>query len=176
MGTPGVPLIPPSKDEIVKVLRKYGGRLTKVAKHFEFCYTSLRKLIDPDPELVKLVAELRQSYDENLCDTAEDVLTYAMNQHKTDLTNSLKSTFYVLNNKGLMRGYKPNPARISIEEPTDGVIEAVQEINTGSRVTLTCRSDVAPEQLVLDQKQPGTKGAVQAELGTESSLDRFFSV
>ena len=109
MGTPGVKFDRP-KSEIVEAIIKNNGKLTKVAKQLRCCYETVRKYTDDDPEIVQLIHNLRQEYDENLCDLAEDTLTDAMDARVGDMANALKSAFFVLNNKGRNRGYNPPQA------------------------------------------------------------------
>ena len=104
MATPGSGWVV-TRQEIVERLKLYGGRLVKTAKSFGVKYDTLRKKIDPDPELVQLVSDLRNDYDHTLLDEAEDTLSYALAKRKKDMTNALKCAFYVLNNKGIERGY-----------------------------------------------------------------------
>ena len=103
LGTPGVPW-DKSKEEIVEALKKNKGKLTHAAKSLKCCYDTIRKYTDQDPELVQLISDLRQSHDNELLDTAEDVILHGMTQ-QTDLTNALKAAFFVLNSKGTSRNW-----------------------------------------------------------------------
>lgn len=107
-----------SKNEIIEAIKKHNGKLTKVAKHLNCCYDTVRKYTDDDPEIVKLIHNLRQEYDENLCDLAEDTLTDAMDARVGDMTNALKSAFFVLNNKGKNRGYNHPEANTNVVQVT----------------------------------------------------------
>lgn len=126
MGTQGVPLKPIPHNEIKSAIKNNKGRLTYAAKALGICYDSIRKLIDPHPELVEFVAKCRNEFDHSLLDQAESVLVHAMNQHEKDLTNALKSTFFVLNNKGKERGYHP-PSNAS-GEPVN--VKDLEKLNT----------------------------------------------
>lgn len=106
MGTPGVKF-DRSKLEIVEAIKKYNGRLTRVAKEFNCKYDTIRKYTDDDPEVVELIRSLRQHYKENICDDAEDTLKDALDGRDKDMASALKSAFYVLNNLGRDRGYTP---------------------------------------------------------------------
>lgn len=104
MATPGVPW--DCKDSvIVEHLKKAKGRLTYACKTLNVHYETLKKRIDKTPELQKILSELRNELDTTLLDSAENCLLYAMSKQDQDLGNALKSSFYVLNNKGKDRGY-----------------------------------------------------------------------
>jgi DNA-directed RNA polymerase sigma subunit (sigma70/sigma32) len=121
MATPGK-LFTKSKDEIVEAIKKHKGRLTKVAKELNCHYDTVRKYTDPYPEIVDLIKYLRQDYDENLCDLAEDTLTTAMENCPDDMSSALKSAFFVLNNKGKQRGYNHPDAQASTIQITPSQI------------------------------------------------------
>jgi len=98
MGTPGVPLAI-SRETLVTALKKHSGNKTKAAKDLDITRHCLHQKVIEDPELVKLVSDLRHSRDIWLCDKAEDALEKALDSD-IDINASLKSAFYVLNNKG----------------------------------------------------------------------------
>lgn len=105
MACPGVKL-GLERSLIVDTIKLYRGRLLPAAKALKIDRKSLRKYIENDKDLSEMLAELRCDYDENLKDKAEDCLERAMDQ-TSDIGNSLKSAFFVLNNKGEDRGYRP---------------------------------------------------------------------
>lgn len=104
MGTPGVPLVF-TKDEIREALKKAKGKVTYAAKALNCSYQVIKNKIDADPDLIKLVSELRHEFDSLLLDSSEDTLLYAQTKRDVDLGNALKASFYILNNKGRERGY-----------------------------------------------------------------------
>ena len=115
MGTPGVPWTV-DKLTIVEALKKRKGAVTLAAKDLSCCYTTLNKRIKEDEELKELVSQLRNAFTTELLDSAEDTLLYALDNKDQDLANALKSSFYVLNNKGKERGYAhPTDAEATVE-------------------------------------------------------------
>jgi hypothetical protein len=127
MGTQGVRFDKP-KSEICEAIKKHRGRLTKVAKQFGVCYQTIRSYTDNDPELVELISYLRKDYDENLCDLAEDTLTDAMDNRIEDMSNALKSAFFVLNNKAKERGYNhPDSQNSGPKMTPEQVMQLVNE-------------------------------------------------
>lgn len=121
-----------SREEIVECLKKHSGKLTYCAREFGVKYDTLKKRIDEDEDLIQLVSDLRNAHSETLLDMAEDTLQYAMRNRETDLGNALKSTFFVLNNKGKERGYSPanNP---SVGTDQTSVREVAQHLASLSR-------------------------------------------
>ena len=104
MATPGTPWNK-SKSEIVESLKEQRGRLTYVARYFNVAYETLKKKIDSDPELIKLVSDLRNDFENTILDTAENCVLKAMDNQGSDPNNAIKSAFYVLNSKGKIRGW-----------------------------------------------------------------------
>lgn len=129
MGTPGVPLNF-DKAVITSAIKKHRGRLYNVAKELGCHYETVRKYTDPHPDLVELIANLRKDFDENLCNSAEDTLTDAMEGRKKDMASALRSAFFVLNNKGIDRGYTPphNMVKDDGKKVTPEQINQLQQI------------------------------------------------
>ena len=106
MATPGVAL-KITDSELVNAITKHKGKLSYAARELNIHYVTLRKYTDDKPEIVQLIADLRNGYDVNLLDKAENVLEFAMDKMDTDINAALKSSMFVLNNKGKDRGYNP---------------------------------------------------------------------
>lgn len=105
MATSGTPWII-EKDKIVEELKKTAGRMTHTARNLGVSYMTLQKKVKEDPEIEKLVSDLRNNYEETMLDIAEDTIAYAMGMRREDLTNANKAAFFVLNSKGASRGYQ----------------------------------------------------------------------
>lgn len=106
MGTPGVPLNI-TKDEIREAIKKARGRVTHAAKALSISHNTIYTKLNEDPELWECVHEARKANDEYMLDMAEDTLLHAISKRDDDGTNALKSSFFILNNKGRGRGYNP---------------------------------------------------------------------
>ena len=104
MATPGVKLNIP-KSTIVTVLKEAKGVMTTAAKALKVAPHTLRLKIKEDKELVEILANLRHNFEESMLDMAENTLLYAISKREDDMNNALKSSFYILNNKGKERGY-----------------------------------------------------------------------
>ena len=113
MGTPGIPLVIP-KDAFVTALKQNKGVVSRVCKSLDICHNSVHKLI-AEYELKELLDNLRNNYKTTLLDDAEDNLAYAMQQRDKDLNNTLKASFFVLNNLGKERGYA-HPSSSSLDD------------------------------------------------------------
>lgn len=136
MGTPGVPLNLP-KDAIVAALKKNDGKVNHASKDLDIHPWTLRKLIKKDPELQDLLQKLRHNYDEKLLDQAEETLKYALEQKHDDVNAALKSSFYVLNNKGRARGYNP-PTKLDAfnekdKESVENLLSTLREYQESSQ-------------------------------------------
>lgn len=169
MGTSGVPLNIP-KSVIIDTLKREKGRISYACKALDICSQSLRNLINADPELIELLSILRHDFETALLDKAESTLIYAMEQNEKDLTNSLKSTFFVLNNKGKPRGYFPPTYKQSEEGSIDEVRGAIQAAQDDARNRTLSRSELEAEPSVLDKGPSGEKGSVSTQLGPEDPL------
>jgi len=110
VGTPGVPLNITKKD-LESALRKTRGILSQASKSLGIGRTALYRHIDKFPELRELIDELREDFECEILDDSEGVLKHALSVKETDLGNSLKAAFYILNNKGRSRGYTPPNAQ-----------------------------------------------------------------
>ena len=162
MGTPGVPW-KVSKSQIVQALKKRHGRLTYAAKDLGCVYITLRKKIDADPELTQMVSDLRNSFDEDLLDSAEDVIKKAM-ESLSDLGNALKAAFYVLNNKGKLRGYlHPKVQELEGKDAEiNEIVRAVREINAASGAERSKRSKLETREPLLHQESGREEDKISA--------------
>lgn len=127
MGTPGVKWNV-SKAAIVKAIKKHKGKITYAARELDCDYTTIKKRINADPELIALIDEERNSFSELLLDSAEDTLLYGISNRQKDLGKALSSAFFVLNNKGKQRGYTGNSETGSPETFKNFCI-AMEQIN-----------------------------------------------
>lgn len=121
MGTQGVP-ITVTKSQITEAIKKKKGVGAQICQHFDISYDTFYKLI----KKYNLKDELqvaRNDFDETICDMAETALMRALNQ-KEDLSSSLSSAKFVLNNKGRKRGYYPPVAQT---QQTDTIVHGIQE-------------------------------------------------
>lgn len=134
MATPGVKFDTPL-EEIVELIKKHRGRLTKVAKELNCKYDTVRKYTDPYPEVVQLIKELRRDYEEDMCDLAEDTLFDAMDKRLVDMSNALKSAFFLLNNKGKDRGYNHPDSQNSGIQLTPAQITQVIDGHSASQTS-----------------------------------------
>lgn len=149
--------------------------MTQTCKALDCAYVTLQKKIAADPELQELLSNLRHQFDDELLNGAESVLQLALKKANEDLTNSLKATFFILNNKGRPRGYTPPTSR---EQPLDGseteIRGAVREAQKSARDPAPSGSAVAPVPPVPHQGQPRAQDPVQPELGAAATLDELF--
>jgi len=114
MGISGVKLNI-TKNSLVAALKRAHGVKSDVCKALDIAHPTLQKYIT-EFSLHDLVAELRESFCEELLDSAENVLVHAFRVKDTDLANALKATLFVLNNKGRARGYTPPNAQVQSEQ------------------------------------------------------------
>ena len=171
MGTSGVPWNV-DKNAIIAALKHRKGRITFAAKDLNVHHCTLRKKINADPELMQIMEDERQAFDTLLLDSGEDCLLYAISKRDTDLPSALKSSFYILNNKGRSRGYSPkcNEGSIEIHDPRE-IAQALAEYNSEvSRVQVAGKSSLEAEPSILDQGCGGEENSFQTELGPESPL------
>lgn len=175
MGTPGTPIKIP-RAKIVEALKKHKGKLTHVCKSLNIAYVTLQKLMKDDVELHQLTEQLRNELDCDLLDGAEDVLTYALSLRENDIDAALKSSFYILNNKGSSRGYVGIQKNPSSGGTVDEVRGAVRENQESPGDSASVRSPVATESSVLDQRQSRKQSEVSSKLGAKDSLDELFSM
>ena len=118
------------KNTIITILKKHNGVLTRSARELGVAPHTLRLKIQEDPELVKILADERNSFDTTMLDMAENTLMYAMGLQKSDVNAALKASFYALNNKGRERGYQ----RIKGDEdggenPVEALKKALREFS-----------------------------------------------
>lgn len=102
MGTSGSPWIV-EKDVIIAALKKAKGRISHASKTLDVHPYTLRKRIKEHPDLVELLSDLRNHFEEDLLDAAEDCITQAMDQ--PDINHALKAAMYTLNSRGKGRNW-----------------------------------------------------------------------
>lgn len=104
MAISGTPW-PEPKENIINAIKEFKGVITKVAKYFNVTPLTIYNKMRSDPDVKQAVEDARTNYETNLVDLAEDTLLYTLSKRDEDPANALKSTFFVLNNKGKDRGY-----------------------------------------------------------------------
>lgn len=141
------------KTAIIASIKKNMGVLTRCAKEFNVNPETFRNKVNSDPELVELLQSERNSFETTMLDMAEGNLMYAMGLQKSDINAALKSTFYVLNNKGRERGYQ----RIKGDEDgSENPVEALKKyIREFSRSPESEGSKLEDKSSLLDQGQTG---------------------
>lgn len=126
MATPGSPWVC-DKSHIVEALKKANGRITHACKELNVAYITLKKRIDADEELIQLVSDLRNHFENSLLDIAEDCISQAMQNLQTDAANAIKSAIFTLNSRGkdrgwsntLLEGNKPQKIEFTVNYPND---------------------------------------------------------
>ena len=118
MGTPGVKWVC-KKETIQLALKNARGRITYAAKVLKVTHNTLRKRVT-ELGLDDFMSDLRNEFDETMLDSAEDALEFAISKKEEDGANSLKASFFILNNKGAERGYSPknNPGNSNDKQGT----------------------------------------------------------
>jgi hypothetical protein len=114
MGTPGVPFNIP-KSRILEIIKKKKGVVTQICSALKIDWKTYHKHIYKNPELKEALDIARQDYDETICDLAETTLMRVLKQQE-DLSASISSAKFVLNNKGKSRGYTPPNAHRDLSE------------------------------------------------------------
>lgn len=104
MGSAGVKLAI-SKANMRKALVGHRGCVSKAARGLKIAPSTLQKRIDADPELKRMVHELRHEYDEMVFDEVEDTLLFAITNRKKDLTTAARVAMWYANIKGKSRGF-----------------------------------------------------------------------
>ena len=104
MAVQGVKFDPP-KSTIISILKDSKGVITTASKKLDVAPHTLRLHIKKDPELVELLDNLRNNFEDNLLDMAENTVLYALSKRDEDPNNAIKSAFFVLNSKGQNRGW-----------------------------------------------------------------------
>lgn len=172
MGTSGVPWNI-SKDSIIEALKARKGKITYAARDLKVHYTTLKKRVYADSELLSLIDELRNEFNAILVDSAEDTMLYAMQNRKNDLASALKSCFYILNNKGKHLGYSQKTITVSGDEISiRAIAQGITECDSGVPSTGEFGEPlVEAEQSILDQEPARQEDQVSTELGTTDSVE-----
>jgi broad-specificity NMP kinase len=151
MGTPGVPFNIP-KSRILETIKKKKGVVTQICLELDIAYDTYAKHIKSDPELKSAIDVARNDYDETICDLAETALMRALNQEQ-DLSASLSSAKFVLNNKGKKRGYSPIPVVADNKEAElAGIVNGLKELLEKRRGESVSGSKVEAKQPLSDSK------------------------
>lgn len=173
MGTPGVKF-GVKKSKIAEALKKHKGVVSYAARDLNTTHGTLLKYINKDPELVELLSNLRHDFENLLLDSAENTLLYGLGKRETDLTNALKSSFYILNNKGKSRGYSGqvgSSSPINEDAMREFIAAHSESFKEVSGANTLGKSPMENEQSLLHQGQGGEKGKVPDELGADSALE-----
>ena len=117
---------PDITESIKSSLKRHKGVVTRVCKEVGIVSSTYYKIMAENPDIKVVQDTARQDYEVHQLDEAESTLMYAIGKREEDLTNALKSTFFILNNKGAERGYSPknNPNRVEVS--SDAIAEFVR--------------------------------------------------
>lgn len=133
MGTRGVPFNIAEK-RIIESIKKKKGVVTQICADLGICYDTYSKHIKTNTKYKQAIDDARNDFDTTICDMAETALMRALNQ-KEDLSSSLSSAKFVLNNKGKSRGYSPlSQTAVLSEVGVNDLLRGIKEIseNEGS--------------------------------------------
>lgn len=141
----------PPRASLAASIKNHLGRMNLVCRDFGVDRHTVYKYVNSDPEFRELAAEMRKQYVEILLDNAEDTLAYALSVRGTDLTNSLKASFFTLNNQGKSRNYNhPNaPDTSNKVEGALGMIDEVVIKHDSSNVVREASTEHSGEQRSL---------------------------
>lgn len=93
------------KAKIVERLKEAKGRITVACKLLEVDYSTLKKVIDKEPELEEVLKNLRNNFESTILDMAENTVMRAMRRAEDDPNNALKSAMFTLNSRGKAKGW-----------------------------------------------------------------------
>ncbi len=128
MAIRGVPLNK-TKQNIIDALKECKGVVTHAANKLKITRQCIYNIIKENEDMKPLLAEMREEYEEELLDAAEDVITYALNNKENDLTNAMKAAYFALNNKGSKRNwgkFKPDEdVRAYVQDNISGQIQVL---------------------------------------------------
>ncbi len=128
MGTPGVPWVV-TKEQLQQALKDHKGKISYVAKYFNVGYRCARRRIESDPELVQLMSDLRNEFEQTILDIAESTVAKTMTKLEEDTTNALKSAFFVLNSRGRERGWNNTLSeQVEITQKFDMLMNQIKEL------------------------------------------------
>jgi len=165
MGTSGVPWNV-DRDTIITAIEKNHGRLTYACRDLHCHYQTLKKRVDADEELQKIVTDARNQFLELLLDSAEDVLLTNL-QQKNDLNLANKTAYYVLNTRGRDRGY------IAVRHGAHESPEVASDLEDFRRsVAANTRLVLADQQPILDQRSPREQDKISVELGAGGAVEK----
>ena len=113
-----------TNNQIIQAIKKAKGRVTHVWKALDVEPKTFYKRLNNEPELKEALEEARNNFDLSMLDAAENTLMYAISRADEELGQAVKSSFYILNNKGQNRGYNPknNPSYVQ-DQPSKTDLE-----------------------------------------------------
>lgn len=168
MGTSGVPFNIPKK-RIIESIKKKKGVVSQICDDLDICYDTYSKHIKTNPEYKDAIDSARNNFDTTICDMAETALMRALNQVE-DMSASLSSAKFVLNNKGKNRGYSPiqnQPSNSDIQ--VNDVLRGIKEIFVDEGSESSGQSGMEAQQPVSDSK-PRRVDKVSPKRGTKKRL------
>lgn len=104
----GLDLIP--REKLIEKIMEHGGVIQRVCKDLNCSRSAWENRFRYDPEIQAEIAKARYAKDESRLDVAEAVLDRLMSNAERDPVHAFKSSTFILQNKGQLRGYsKINP-------------------------------------------------------------------
>ena len=93
------------KGDISDALCKHKGIVARAAKELNIARYTLYKKINDDPDLQKLLANLRSDTDEQFLDAAENIIFRSMADYEKRPANALRAAMYTISTRGKPRGW-----------------------------------------------------------------------
>ena len=168
MGTPGVPFNIPRK-RILESIKAKKGVVTQICADLGIAYDTYYKNIKSNAEYKEAIDNARNDYDTTICDMAETALMRALNQ-KEDLSASLSSAKFVLNNKGKSRGYSAIPAQQNNDLDVNVLLKGIKGVLGDEGSESVSGSGVEAQQSVSDCKPKRRVNKVSAKRSSKKRL------
>src|SRR4029077_64737 len=126
-----------TKGDVCDALTKHKGIVARAAKELNIARYSLYRLINDDPDLYKLLCDLRSDVDEQFLDVAESIILRSMSDYEKRPSNALRATIYTLNSRGKTRGWNNVSAEVNQNDDLKKAFEDVmQTVSKGQSLNL----------------------------------------
>lgn len=118
-------LFNPDNVDMMQIAYKYHGNIAAIANHYKVSRDTVYEYFNRNHDGIEILKYIRKYNNEIHLDTAEYVLAYNMNNHKSNAALAQRAAEFVLDRKGHTRGYKQKPNEEEVNEQTGKQVKAL---------------------------------------------------
>jgi hypothetical protein len=143
----------PDKSVLASIIEKHNGVLIRAAHELKVRRHTLLKKIRQYPDLVELLEDHREDYEDDILDLAENSLIVALKNQANDPSNAVRVGMFVLNSKGKKRKWNNNREDGTEKSEANEAFMAVMNQMTKTQMDIQSRDLKNDETTIINDNK-----------------------